>query len=220
MSLVKSGDQRSLQVHKHQISHRLTNFDELQSVNAASSDFLKVDNKRKSFFSNNSKGQTTAANNLSFMNKPSKYEENKEDNFNTKGSFDIQGHTFDTRLMKSQASKERNADEMVYLKSKKKKKDSSILVQGTNITEEGNAFSLENYDNFLKQYETKLNEQKYDLESLRKGAHARNSDVQNATSKEISKMPSIRQNQSQQEKHGHASTKAVSSAKTKLRQEP
>lgn len=64
---------------------------------------------------------------------------------------------------------------MVYLKSKKNMKDSSGLVQGTNITDDGNTFSLENYDNFLKQYENKLNEKKYDLESIRKGTTVRNS---------------------------------------------
>jgi hypothetical protein len=144
-------------------------------------------------FSNNSKGQTTAANNLSFLIKPSKYEEHKEDNFNTKGSFDIQVHTFDTRLMKSQASKERNPEQMVYLNSKKNMKDSSILVQGTNITDDGNTFSLENYDNFLKQYENKLHEKKYDLESIRKGSNARASLVHDATGKDVSKMPSISQ---------------------------
>lgn len=142
-------------------------------------------------FSNNSRGQTTAANNLSFLIKPSKYEENKEDNFNTKGSFDVQAHTFDTRLMKSQASKERNPEQMVYLNSKKNMKDSSILVQGTNITDEGGTFSLDNYDNFLKQYEDKLNEKKYDLESIRKGSNARASLVHEADGKEGSKMPLI-----------------------------
>ena len=108
---------------------------------------------------------------------------------------------------------------MVYLKSKKNVKDSSILVQGTNITDDGNTFSLENYDNFLKQYENKLNEKKYDLESIRKRSNVRNSGVPNATGKDASKMPSIGQNKSQAGQHGHASSKGVSSAKTKLRQE-
>lgn len=108
---------------------------------------------------------------------------------------------------------------MVYLKSKKNVKDSSILVQGTNITEEGNTFSLENYENFLKQCENKLNEKKYDLNGIRKRSNVRNSVVHNAAGKDVSKMPNISQNRSQVGQHGHVSSKGISSAKTKLRHE-
>ena len=54
-------------------------------------------------------------------------------------------------------NKEKKKDAMVYLNSKKNANDGSVLVQGTNVTDD-NTFSIENYDNFLKQYESKLND--------------------------------------------------------------
>jgi len=54
-------------------------------------------------------------------------------------------------------NKEKKKDAMVYLNSKKNANDGSVLVQGTNVTDD-NTFSIENYDNFLRQYESKLND--------------------------------------------------------------
>ena len=54
-------------------------------------------------------------------------------------------------------NKEKKKDAMVYLNSKKNANDGSVLVQGTNVSDD-NTFSIENYDNFLRQYESKLND--------------------------------------------------------------
>lgn len=54
-------------------------------------------------------------------------------------------------------NKEKKKDATVYLNSKKNANDGSMLVQGTNVTDD-NTFSIDNYDNFLRQYESKLND--------------------------------------------------------------